>query len=132
MAGSWRGMLGKHRRCIFHKTKVAFIRLQATRENSAFLLREENLALPVLLTGYFLAGKLGLQMAFVHANATAVWPPTGIALAGLLIFGYRMCPAIFLGAFLVNITTSSSASASISGDAEGLAATFLTNITTAG
>src|SRR5438874_10066704 len=57
---------------------------------------------------YFAAGKLGLRLAFVHANATAVWPPTGIALAGLLLLGYRVWPAIFLGAFLVNITTAGS------------------------
>ena len=38
----------------------------------------------VALTGlYFVAGKLGLSLAFVHASATAVWPPTGIALAAL-------------------------------------------------
>ncbi|HXT41156.1 MAG TPA: PAS domain S-box protein [Candidatus Angelobacter sp.] len=60
----------------------------------------------VLLAVYFGAGRFALaKLAFVHANATAVWPPTGIALAGLLLFGYRVWPAIFLGAFLVNVTT---------------------------
>ena len=34
---------------------------------------------------YLIAGKLGLSMAFVHPSSTAVWPPTGIALAALLI-----------------------------------------------
>ncbi len=64
------------------------------------------LVTPVLLTlAYFVAGKLGLMLAFVHTSATAVWPPTGIALAAFLILGYRIWPAIFLGAFLVNITT---------------------------
>ena len=43
---------------------------------------------------YFVTGKLGLMLAFVHASATAVWPPTGIALAGLLMLGYRFWPAI--------------------------------------
>jgi len=57
--------VGRHRQCIFHKTKAAFTRLQATRENNAFLRREDCLALLVLLTGYFLAGKLGLQTGFV-------------------------------------------------------------------
>src|SRR5271156_6288857 len=54
---------------------------------------------------YFVAGKLGLSMAFVHPSSTAVWPPTGIALAALLLLGYRIWPGIFLGAFLVNLTT---------------------------
>src|SRR5262249_62090101 len=44
--------------------------------------------------------------AFVHASATAVWPPTGIALAALLVYGYSVWPAVFVGAFLVNVTTA--------------------------
>ncbi len=67
----------------------------------------------VALTGvYFVAGKLGLSLAFVHASATAVWPPTGIALAALLLYGNHMWPAIFLGAFLVNVTTTGSTASS--------------------
>lgn len=54
---------------------------------------------------YFAAGKFGLSLAFVNVSASAVWPPTGIALAALLIWGQRLWPAIFLGAFLVNVTT---------------------------
>lgn len=57
---------------------------------------------------YFIAGKLGLRLAYIHASATAVWPCTGIALASFLILGYRVWPAIFAGAFLVNITTAGS------------------------
>jgi anti-anti-sigma factor len=47
-----------------------------------------------------------LQLAVVHPNATAVWAPTGIALAALLILGYGVWPGIFAGAFLVNLTTA--------------------------
>src|SRR3989442_1332716 len=61
----------------------------------------------LVLTGvYFLAGKFGLSLAFVHASASAVWPPTGIALAATLLLGYRVWPALFLGAFLVNVATA--------------------------
>jgi integral membrane sensor domain MASE1 len=55
---------------------------------------------------YFTMGKLGLMLAFVHVSATAVWPPAGIALAALLLLGYRVWPGIFFGAFLVNMTTA--------------------------
>jgi signal transduction histidine kinase len=55
---------------------------------------------------YFVAGKLGLKLAFLNDSASAVWPPSGIALAVLLLLGYRVWPAIFLGAFLVNYTTA--------------------------
>jgi PAS domain S-box-containing protein len=66
------------------------------------------IGLAALLIVYVVAGKLGLRLAFVHASATAVWPPTGIALAAILLYGYRLWPAIFLGAFLVNVTTAGS------------------------
>jgi diguanylate cyclase (GGDEF)-like protein len=70
-------------------------------------LKPEKLALFAgLVTVYFIAGKLGLKLAFLNASTSAVWPCTGIALAALLIFGYRAALAIFTGAFLVNLTTA--------------------------
>jgi len=52
---------------------------------------------------YALAGKLGLAFALVNASASAVWPPTGISLAALLVFGPRVWPGVLLGAFLANL-----------------------------
>src|SRR5216683_2313337 len=73
-----------------------------------------DLAVLAALTGtYFVAGKLGLKLASVHASATAVWPCTGIALAAFLILGYRVWPVILTGAFLVNLTTAGSVATSI-------------------
>jgi len=67
---------------------------------------------PLSLAGlfglYVLAGKLGLSLASVHASASPVWPPTGVALAAFLTLGYRVWPAVFAGAFVVNITTAGS------------------------
>lgn len=60
----------------------------------------------LFLAAYFAAGKLGLRLAFVNASTSAVWPPAGIALAALLLLGKRFWPVIFVGAFLVNFTTS--------------------------
>src|SRR5438105_1541449 len=69
-----------------------------------------RLSLIVLLTTlYFIAGKLGLTLAFLHPNASAVWPCSGIALGALLIFGYEVWPGILLGAFLINLTISGNA-----------------------
>jgi len=62
---------------------------------------------------YFIAGKLGLKLAFLNQSASAVWPPTGIALAAVLLFGYRLWPGIWVGAFLVNITTTGTFATSI-------------------
>src|SRR6266498_3017847 len=60
----------------------------------------------ILTVIYFIAGKLGLMLASVQASASPVWPPAGIALAGSLLLGYRAWPAIFIGAFLVNVTSA--------------------------
>src|SRR5262247_3079516 len=62
---------------------------------------------------YFIAGKFGLILASLHASASPVWPPAGIALAALLLLGYRAWPAIFVGAFLVNLTTAGDIATSI-------------------
>src|SRR6266568_5897637 len=62
---------------------------------------------------YFIAGKLGLSLAFLHASASPVWPPAGIALAVLILLGYRIWPAIFVGAFLVNATTAGNVATSL-------------------
>jgi hypothetical protein len=51
---------------------------------------------------YVGAARLGLTMAFGAEQVTPVWPPTGIALAALLLLGRRAWPAIFLGAFISN------------------------------
>ena len=79
-----------------------------------------------LVAAYFLAGRLGLHFASVHPSASAVWPPTGIALAAMLMLGRRTWPAILAGAFLVNYTTSgsilSSAGISVGNTLEALVA----------
>lgn len=59
-----------------------------------------------LVVAYFAAGKVGLSFAALNASASAVWPPTGIALAACLILGARAWPAVLAGAFLVNVTTT--------------------------
>ncbi|MBI3323312.1 MAG: MASE1 domain-containing protein [Candidatus Omnitrophica bacterium] len=56
----------------------------------------------VLCAAYFGAARMGLAMDAVSGFATLVWPPTGIALAALLLWGYRLWPGIAAGAFLAN------------------------------
>jgi signal transduction histidine kinase len=74
---------------------------------------KELLWLLAVAAAYFVAGKLALRLAFVHESATAVWPPTGIALAALMLRGRRAAPAVFVGAFLVNQTTAGSTLSSL-------------------
>src|SRR5437867_607978 len=73
-----------------------------------------TLAVIVGLTAvYVAAGKLALRVAFLNPSASAVWPPTGIALAALLLFGLRAWPAVLVGAFLVNVTTAGNVATSL-------------------
>jgi integral membrane sensor domain MASE1 len=58
-----------------------------------------------LAAAYYGAAKLGLELAFETSSVTAVWPPTGIALAALVLGGYRLWPGVALGAFLANSWT---------------------------
>src|SRR3989442_3702183 len=87
--------------------------------------------LVLLAVVYFAAAKVGFMLAFVHASATAVWPPTGIALAANLVLGYRVWPGILLGAFLANVTTEGTIATSlgiaVGNTLEGFVGAFLVN-----
>lgn len=58
---------------------------------------------------YHLTVRLGLSMAYVQANTSPVWPPTGIAIAALLLFGVELWPGISLGVFAGSLLTGAPA-----------------------
>jgi PAS domain S-box-containing protein len=80
---------------------------------------------------YFAAAELGLSLASAHTNVTPVWPPTGIAIASLLIFGWRVWPAILIGALAANLRTHvpipTAFGIAFGNTLEGLLAIFLLN-----
>jgi PAS domain S-box-containing protein len=84
------------------------VTIPADLRSPAYLARLAGLA-----ALYFVAGKIGLALALVHPSASAIWAPSGIALAALLVLGSRAWPGIFLAAFLVNITTAGSMATSL-------------------
>ena len=51
---------------------------------------------------YYVTARLGFLMAVPPGNVTAVWLPSGIALAAVLIFGYRLWPGIWIGSLVLN------------------------------
>jgi PAS domain S-box-containing protein len=58
----------------------------------------------VILTAfYFIGGLLGKQASFLSSSIALVWPPAGIALAGILLFGYRFWPGVAVGAVLFSL-----------------------------
>jgi integral membrane sensor domain MASE1 len=62
---------------------------------------------------YYGAAQLGLLEQLVSGQVTPLWPPTGIALAGLLVFGLRVWPGIAIGAFFVNVCIGPTALAAL-------------------
>ena len=48
---------------------------------------------------YFLGGILGRESSFIGGTVALVWPPSGIALAAVILYGYRFWPGVALGAF---------------------------------
>jgi PAS domain S-box-containing protein len=66
---------------------------------------EHALGLIVLGAAYFLLAKFGLSLASLHPSASPIWPPSGLALAALLLWGNRVWPAVAVGAFFANVIT---------------------------
>ena len=48
---------------------------------------------------------MGLSVPFTSGTISPVWPAAGVALAAMLLFGYRIWPAVLLAAFVVNFFT---------------------------
>jgi PAS domain S-box-containing protein len=72
--------------------------------------RPASLAWPMkaamILAAYFVVATLGLRFATIGESISPVWPPTGFAIAALLLVGWRYWPAILAAAFLANATTN--------------------------
>jgi signal transduction histidine kinase len=78
---------------------------------------------------YAAAAKFGISLPVADGVITPVWAPTGIALAALVLLGYRLWPAVTLAAFLVNATSGVSlalaAGISVGNTLEALAGAYL-------
>ena len=58
----------------------------------------------LLAAVYVLVGRIGFMVSAVDPIVSSVWPPSGVALAALLLMGVRFWPGVFLGAFILNAT----------------------------
>ncbi|WP_218020135.1 MASE1 domain-containing protein [Nocardia anaemiae] len=63
---------------------------------------ERALWMVVAAVAYFVAAEVGLRSALVGDQITPLWPPTGVALACLFLFGLGIWPGITIGALAVN------------------------------
>lgn len=57
----------------------------------------------ILISFYFVGGILGKESSFLSGSVALVWPPAGIALAAILLFGYRFWPGVAFGAVLFSL-----------------------------
>jgi PAS domain S-box-containing protein len=64
------------------------------------------LQVAALAVVYYAAARLGLRYASIGQSISLVWPPTGVALAGLIVLGRRAWPGVAIGAFLANAATA--------------------------
>jgi signal transduction histidine kinase len=55
------------------------------------------LTLAVVAVGYYVAGRIGLKLAYLNGAVAALWPPAGFGLAVLVLYGVRLWPAIVVG-----------------------------------
>ena len=67
----------------------------------------------VVALAYYLAGRLGLSLASFAGQVTLIWPPTGVAMFALLVWGARLWPAVWLAAFLLNLPLDTSIAGSL-------------------
>ncbi|HEX3988818.1 MAG TPA: MASE1 domain-containing protein, partial [Verrucomicrobiae bacterium] len=56
---------------------------------------------------YLVSGMLGKASSFMHGEVALVWPPAGIALAAVLVFGYRIWWGVLVGAWIFTFTRGS-------------------------
>ena len=61
-----------------------------------------TLTFVLVLVAYVAAGEIGLAVPFTSGNVSPLWPPAGVALGAMLVFGYRIWPAVACGALIVN------------------------------
>src|SRR5258706_9926639 len=57
----------------------------------------------VLIAFYFVGGLVGKEASFLSGSVALVWPPAGISLAAILLFGYRFWPGVALGAVMFSL-----------------------------
>lgn len=92
-------------------------------------IRKYLFGLAVLLIGHFALGRLGMLVHFGCGTASPMWPPTGFALAGLLLGGYRYWPAVLVSGTLLTLSTGASllnaGIVGIGGALEALAGAFM-------
>lgn len=74
-------------------------------KNSVNPIMQSMIKIMVTTVVYFISAKMVAPLSLVESGSVfAIWPPSGIALTALFLFGYRIWPGIFIGALALNMT----------------------------
>ena len=68
--------------------------------------------LAIIAASYFSLAESALLLPAINPAATPLWPPTGVALAFVLLRGYRVWPAILVSSFSANAISPGTMTAS--------------------
>src|SRR3954465_14405677 len=72
-------------------------RLLALRRTRQGRLGPAAISIALVAVTYYLAGRIGLELAYLNGAVAALWPPAGLGLAVLFLYGIRLWPAIVVG-----------------------------------
>ncbi len=72
--------------------------LRGTRHGGVVLY---GISVALVAVGYYLAGRIGLELAYLDGAVAALWPPAGLGLAVLFLYGVRLWPGIVIGDLLL-------------------------------
>ena len=76
-------------------------RLAAWRQTRAGRLGLYAASVALLAAVYYAAAKIGLRLAYLNGAVTALWPPVGVGIAALVLYGPRLWPGVVIGDLLV-------------------------------
>src|SRR6187200_1236320 len=76
-------------------------RLLAFRRSRPGGLALYAIAIALVAVAYYLAGRIGLELAYLDGAVAAIWPPAGLGLAVLFLYGVRLWPGIVIGDLLL-------------------------------
>ena len=80
---------------------------------SKFRLVRQALTMVLVGGAYLVIATLALKLASINPSASPIWPPTGLALASVILWGYRVSSAIYFAALIANLATAGSIYTSI-------------------
>src|SRR4051812_34033386 len=76
-------------------------RLLALRRTRQGRLALYAISIALVAVAYYLAGRIGLKLAYLDGAVAAIWPPAGLGLAALFLYGVRLWPGIVVGDLLL-------------------------------